>query len=294
MNFFFNFLSFIAFLSSLHNETEDVALQYLLSHILLLHSGNSKARAEYLKLFTKILFGSEEEEYLYQCRQLLSLALIHPAFPHEDREKLNFWFTRLEEKRRKIQERSLFDQQGNGSTNSLTHNPYVNLRTFSLPRSSSPHSPLKKVYQTNTGPSEDSKSNTLNGSNRIYITIPQSSVGLPSTDRFESFDDLVNTYPSDSEHEQVRKGFTGTIGNLHHHHHQTLPPQEHCHTPDSFKEYVVRSRNSKKCVTLPIQRPSSVCSVPAMMDDQAVPAGFLKAGMKGTSLFFFYDFIVPK
>ena len=269
----------LAFLSSLHNETEDVALQYLLSHVLLLHPGNSKARSEYLKLLTKILFSSEDEEYLYQCRQLLSLALVHPAFPHEEREKLNFWFTRLEEKRRKIMERSVGEHHVNGSS-SLKRNPYVNLQALSLPRNSSPQSsPLKKIYQMHTGSVDDNKSNTLNGSNRIYITFPQPSNGLPPTSGFETFDPMgeVNTYPSDSDYDFVQKGFTGFNNSA------TLPRQEHCHTPDSFKEYTVRSRSKKKCVTLPLQRPSSVCSLPATMDDQSVPVGFLKPGMKGNT-----------
>lgn len=270
-------------MSSLHNESEDVALQYLLSHILLLHPGNSKARAEYLKLLTKILFGSEDEEYLYLCRQLLSLALIHPAFPSEDREKLNFWFTRLEEKRRKISERSSFSEP-NGLTSTNGRRGYVNLQTLSLPRNSSPHSsPLKKVYQTNVSHTDDNKSNTLNGSNRIYITFPQSSVGLPPTNGFETFDSMgeLNTYPSDNrEYENVRKGFVGSSSTLSHH--QTLQNDRHCPTPDSFNEYVFQSRNRKKCVTLPLQRPSSVCSLPTTLDDQnSSPAGFLKAGMKG-------------
>ncbi len=268
------FIFFLAFLSSLHNETEEVALKYLLSHILLLHPGNSEARSEYLKLLTKILFSSEDEEYLYQCRQLLSLALIHPAFPHEEREKINFWLTRLEEKRRKIMEKSLGEH-----VNGYKHNPYVNLQVQSLPRNSSPQSsPLKKIYQMHTSSSidENNKSNTLNGS-RIYITLPQPSNGLP-TSGFETFDPMgeVNTYPSDSDYDFVQKGFTSynnsaTLSHL----------TEHCITPDSFKEYVVRSRNNKKSVTLPLQRPSSVCSLPATMDDQSDPAGFLKAGMKG-------------
>lgn len=271
-------------MSSLHNDSEDVALQYLLSHILLLHPGNSKARAEYLKLLTKILFGSEDEEYLYQCRQLLSLALIHPAFPPEDREKINFWLTRLEEKRRKISERSSLNEL-NGLSNG--RRGYVNLQTLSLPRNSSPHSsPLKKVYQTNVAHTDDNKTNTLNGSSRIYITFPQSSVGLPTTNGFETFDSMgeINTYPSDNrEYENVRKGFIGNSGNHNHHHHHTLQNDRQCPTPDSFNEYVVQSRNRKKCVTLPLQRPSSVCSLPSTLDDRnSTTVGFLKAGMKGT------------
>ncbi|XP_041379561.1 protein Smaug homolog 1-like [Gigantopelta aegis] len=88
-----------AFLSAIHSEPDNLALQQLLSHIPLLHQENNKAREEYLKLLPKVLFGSiEDSDYLYQCRQIISLALVHPAFPHEDREKLKFWLSRLEEK----------------------------------------------------------------------------------------------------------------------------------------------------------------------------------------------------
>ncbi len=60
-----------------------------------------------MKLLPKVLLGSSEElEYLDQCRQLLSLALVHPAFPHEDREALTYWLARLDEKSRGIMERT--------------------------------------------------------------------------------------------------------------------------------------------------------------------------------------------
>ena len=33
-----------------------------------------------------------------QCKQLLSLSLVHPAFNQDDRAKLSYWLARLHEK----------------------------------------------------------------------------------------------------------------------------------------------------------------------------------------------------
>lgn len=93
----------IAFLSSLHSQTEEQALTTLLAHLPLLNPGSLEARAEYMKLLPKVMLGSSEElDYLDQCRQLLSLALVHPAFPQEDREALTFWLSQLDRKQRNI------------------------------------------------------------------------------------------------------------------------------------------------------------------------------------------------
>ena len=104
-------LSFLAppaaYLKSLHSCTEEDSLLQLLSHLPLLNPGNSEARSEYMKLLTKVMLGSSEElEYLEQCRQLLSLALVHPAFPHEDREALTYWLSQLDSKHKTIADRT--------------------------------------------------------------------------------------------------------------------------------------------------------------------------------------------
>lgn len=91
--------SLAAFLSSLHRLTEDQALAQLLTHLPLLHPGNIEARKEYMKLLPKVLLSSSSSEvqyYIDQCRQLLSLALVHPAFPQEDREALTYWLNKLD------------------------------------------------------------------------------------------------------------------------------------------------------------------------------------------------------
>ena len=95
------------FLSSLHSQNEEQALTQLLAHLPLLNPGNIEARREYMKLLPKVMLGSSEElDYLDQCRQLLSLALVHPAFPHEDREALTYWLSQLDRKQKNISDRS--------------------------------------------------------------------------------------------------------------------------------------------------------------------------------------------
>lgn len=95
-----------AFLSSLHSQTEEQALAELLAHLPLLNPGSTEARGEYMKLLPKVMLGSSDElNYLDQCRQLLSLALVHPAFPQEDREALTFWLSQLDRKQKNIVDR---------------------------------------------------------------------------------------------------------------------------------------------------------------------------------------------
>ena len=87
------------FLRSLCHESKEIAVQQLLLHLPLLHPGNDEARHEYLKLLPKILSHSLEY-YIHEeeCRQLLSLALVHPAFVPEERNSLTLWFGLLEDK----------------------------------------------------------------------------------------------------------------------------------------------------------------------------------------------------
>lgn len=103
----FPFCAAAGFLSSLHSQNEEQALTQLLAHLPLLNPGNVEARREYMKLLPKVMLGSSEElDYLDQCRQLLSLALVHPAFPHEDREALTYWLSQLDRKQKNISDRS--------------------------------------------------------------------------------------------------------------------------------------------------------------------------------------------
>ncbi len=130
-----------AFLSSLHSECEEQALCSLLTHLPLLHPASSEARTEYMKLLPKVMLGSSEElDYLDQCRQLLSLALVHPAFPQDEREALTFWFSQLDRKQRLIVDRKA-------------------------------PSPTSRIYQIKSSPEESSWSlGTGPGSGRINIS----------------------------------------------------------------------------------------------------------------------------
>ena len=95
-----------AFLGSLYSQPDAPALAQLLTHLPLLNPGNAEAREHYMKLMPKVLLGSSEDlDYLEQCRQLLSLAIVHPAFPHENREALSYWLARLDEKQKNITDR---------------------------------------------------------------------------------------------------------------------------------------------------------------------------------------------
>jgi hypothetical protein len=138
------------FLSSLHRQTEDQALAQLLTHLPLLHPGNTEARKEYMKLLPKVLLSSSDaQNYFDHCRQLLSLALVHPAFPQEDREALTFWLNKLDVKH--------------------SPNAVPSRKIMSLPATASsptPHTssaaafPHKKVHQIK---SEESSSSLGNG-----------------------------------------------------------------------------------------------------------------------------------
>ncbi|EDO48639.1 predicted protein, partial [Nematostella vectensis] len=85
------------FLSNLCHETKAVAVQQLLAHLPLLVPGNDEARFEYLQLLPKILTHTVQHSvHQDECMQLLSLALVHPAFPPEERNSLLCWLSHLE------------------------------------------------------------------------------------------------------------------------------------------------------------------------------------------------------
>merc|ERR1712168_322753 len=93
------------FLRGLCHESKEIAVQQLLLHLPLLHPGNDEARHEYLKLLPKILSHSLEYTiHEEECRQLLSLALVHPAFVPEERNSLTWWLGLLEDKGERVKE----------------------------------------------------------------------------------------------------------------------------------------------------------------------------------------------
>lgn len=68
-------------------------------HLPLLHSGNLKAKNEYLSLIPKILSHSiEHGVFIEESRQLLSYSLIHPAITCEERSKFSLWLGHLDER----------------------------------------------------------------------------------------------------------------------------------------------------------------------------------------------------
>ena len=107
------------FLSSLLRESKDFAVKQLLMHLPLLNPRNDEARYEYLHLLPKILHHTVEHSvHQEECRQLLSLAVVHPAFPPEERTALHHWLSQLD--------KSLGVQERIQATNSfISENPDV-------------------------------------------------------------------------------------------------------------------------------------------------------------------------
>lgn len=100
------------FLSSLLRESKDVAVKQLLMHLPLLNPRNDEARYEYLHLLPKILQHTMEHSvHQEECRQLLSLAVVHPAFPPQERNALHHWLSQLD--------KSLGVQERQQATNSF-------------------------------------------------------------------------------------------------------------------------------------------------------------------------------
>eukprot|EP00800_Vazella_pourtalesii_P019311 TRINITY_DN6505_c0_g2_i3.p1 TRINITY_DN6505_c0_g2~~TRINITY_DN6505_c0_g2_i3.p1 ORF type:complete len:834 (-),score=179.19 TRINITY_DN6505_c0_g2_i3:167-2668(-) len=103
------------FLSGLHREPDEVVLSHLLSHLPLLKVDSHLARREYMNLLPKVLLGScEHAHYLDQCWQLLCLSVLHPAFPPDDKNSLNYWLIRLREKSRVVEHKQQMLVMGGG------------------------------------------------------------------------------------------------------------------------------------------------------------------------------------
>ncbi|XP_046383534.1 protein Smaug homolog 1 isoform X2 [Ischnura elegans] len=88
-----------AFVGSLLNESKEVALRQLLTHLPLLRPGNAEAKARYLTVIPTVLGQSVETGvHVEESRQLLSYSLIHPAISSEERRSLTHWLPHLEER----------------------------------------------------------------------------------------------------------------------------------------------------------------------------------------------------
>ncbi|XP_071440918.1 protein Smaug homolog 1 [Hetaerina americana] len=88
-----------AFVGNLSNESKEVALRQLLTHLPLLRPGNAEAKARYLAVIPTVLGQSVETGvHVEESRQLLSYSLIHPAISSEERRSLTHWLPHLEER----------------------------------------------------------------------------------------------------------------------------------------------------------------------------------------------------
>lgn len=85
------------YICKLLQEPKEKAIQELLVHLPLLHSGNTKAKNEYLALIPAILSHSMEHgAFIEESRELLSYSLIHPAITCEERSKFDLWLGHLD------------------------------------------------------------------------------------------------------------------------------------------------------------------------------------------------------
>ncbi|XP_028409780.1 protein Smaug homolog 1-like isoform X2 [Dendronephthya gigantea] len=86
------------FLIRLSSKSRDEAVKQLLVHLPLLQPGNHAARKEYLNILPDVLsYSHNQGVHEDECRQLLSLALVHPAFPADERTRLQHWLEVLNE-----------------------------------------------------------------------------------------------------------------------------------------------------------------------------------------------------
>ncbi|CAG0884997.1 unnamed protein product [Darwinula stevensoni] len=88
---------FDAFLCSLHGEGMSSLVSQLLSHLPLLHPGNSEAKMQYFQLLHKVFLhcketGDQHEEF----QQLLLCCLNHPAISNDEKRVLTVWWGYLE------------------------------------------------------------------------------------------------------------------------------------------------------------------------------------------------------
>lgn len=207
----------------MHKQTEEQALALLLTHLPLLHLGNSDARKEYMKLLPKVLLSSSKtQRYFDQCRQLLSLALVHPAFPPEDKKALNFWLEKLDGKHKP-------------DAVAPTQQPPVAVVVVPSPRKivSLPPSSTPSIASA-TPPSSSSSSSTASPHKKVHqIRSEESSSGLGNDDL------LIDGYIG-----PVSNGFESDAPTL-----TSLSPQ-----PPSFHSspnYVTPLEDMDKRVTLP-------------------------------------------
>ena len=212
-----------------------------------------------MKLLPKVMLGSSEElDYLDQCRQLLSLALVHPAFPHEDREALTYWLSQLDRKQKNISDRT-----ASGS-----------------PQRPPPIPP--RIHQIKSG---EDYGRPGSGNGRIYINgdlnrsdglnhqegvVDADSIGLD-----QEGDEDIHSKAQSLQHGQSLFGASSP----HHHDPQTLAGLP----PASFDDLMM-TRFSKSS-SMPVPRTASLSSLPGSnvatgTAEETTPVDW-KPGMKG-------------
>ena len=196
-----------------------------------------------------MLGSSEELDYLDQCRQLLSLALVHPAFPHEDREALSYWLSQLDRKQKNISDRS--------------------------PQRPPPIPP--RIHQIKSG---EDFGRSSSGNGRIYIN-----GDLSRSDSFGSHhgggDDLDSL-----AYEQEEDDIQGKSLSLQHGQSlfssSNLPHHEAQHPTTSLDD-ILMARSSQ---SMPVPRTASLSSLPGsnMAGSEEQSQVDWKPGMKGTNV----------
>lgn len=135
------------FLRGLCHESKEVAVQQLLLHLPLLHPGNDEARHEYLKLLPKILSHSLEYSiHEEECKQLLSLALVHPAFVPEERNSLTWWLGLLEDKGEKMRPPPGFNASAMNAHSPLHETKSAYELGWGNSKTSHRHQPITNTY----------------------------------------------------------------------------------------------------------------------------------------------------
>lgn len=139
--------NYLEFLRGLCHESKEVAVQQLLLHLPLLHPGNDEARHEYLKLLPKILSHSLEYSiHEEECKQLLSLALVHPAFVPEERNSLTWWLGLLEDKGEKMRPPPGFNASAMNAHSPLHETKSAYELGWGNSKTSHRHQPITNTY----------------------------------------------------------------------------------------------------------------------------------------------------
>lgn len=85
------------YITSLMSESTEIAINQLLTHLLLLRPGNIECKQSYLLAIPELVSHCVSTgQFTEQTQQLLSYTLIHPAITNHDRRSLTQWLRHLE------------------------------------------------------------------------------------------------------------------------------------------------------------------------------------------------------